>query len=139
MMLRRKQLNIKQRFVLIVATILFLVSELFPPWRYEYSYLTFTNTCPAPHRFITRPPAVPNYSELQKLCTTSDPMENIKTRKDMGRLNWQRTTLVFLAFGMFLAFNDRKSIAVKVVAAIVLAIGLFLLAGYMLLLYFTYA
>jgi hypothetical protein len=132
-------LNTKQRLVLVAATALLLCSEIVPPWQYEYSYLTFTFTCPARYSLITRPPAVPNYGELQRRCSTSDPIESVKTRKDLGRLNLQRVIVGLIALGLLLGLRDRQTKLLLIIGAIVLALGLLLLAGYIALLYFTYA
>jgi hypothetical protein len=132
-------LNTKQRLVLVVATALLLCSEIVPPWQYEYSYLTFTSTCPASYSLITRPPAVRSYGEMQSICHTSDPLGKIKTRKDLGRLNLQRVILGLIAMGLFLGLSDRQTKPVMIIGAIALSIGLLLLIGYIVLLYFTYA
>jgi hypothetical protein len=133
-----ERLNRRQRIVLIAATLLFLSSELVPPWQYEYSYLTFTFTCPARYGLITQPPAVPNYGELQRRCSTSDPIESVKTRKDLERLNLQRVILVLIALGLFLGLSDRQTKLLMIIGAIALSVGLLLLIGYIALLYFTY-
>lgn len=131
-------MNTKQRLILGAATTILLCSELIPPWQYEYSYLTFTFTCPAPHGLITRPPAIPDYGELQRRCSTSDPMESIKTRKDMGRLNLQRVILALITLGLFLGLRDRQTKLLLILGAIALSVGLLLLLVYIALLYFTY-
>lgn len=131
-------MNTKQRTILIVATFLFLISELIPPWQYEYTYLTFTQTCPANYSFITRPPNNPSYSLLQARCLTSDPIESVKTQKDMTRLNGQRIILALLSVGLFLGLSNRPTKLLVIIAAIILVMGLFLLVGYIALLYFTY-
>jgi hypothetical protein len=132
-------LNTKQRLVLVAATALLLCSEVVPPWQYEYSYLTFTSTCPARYSLITQPPDTPSYAELQKLCHTSDPMESIKTRKDLGRLNLQRVIFGLIALGLFLGLSDRQTKLLMIIGAIALSLGLLLLICYIALLYFTYA
>lgn len=117
-------MNKKQRIVLIVATLLFLISELVPPWQYEYTYLTLTNTCPANYGFITQPPNNPSYDLLQERCMTSDPINNVKTRKDTTRLNTQRIILVLFSLGLFLGLKERKNRLLLFISAILLAAGL---------------
>lgn len=76
---------------------------------------------------------------MQSICQTSDPLGKIKTRKDLGRLNLQRVILGLIALGLFLGLSDRQTKPLMIVGAIALSLGLLLLVGYIVLLYFTYA
>lgn len=127
-----------QRIVLITATLFLLCSEIVPPWQYQYNYLNFTSTCPAGYDFVTQPPPLPSDSKTQMRCFGSDPVTDIKVRRDVGRSNLQRMILGSIALGLFLQLGDRKTRKMRVFSAIVLAVGVLLLLGYVMLLYFTY-
>jgi hypothetical protein len=101
--------NAKKGGVLLAAGALLLISELFPPWQYDYQYTpTFRHICPAGYGFITRAPRVRSYDQMLAICATSEvPLEQIETHKDRWRSNYQRIVLCMIIVGLLLAFAPR--------------------------------
>jgi len=110
----------KQLKVLLVAVSLFSLSELFPPWLYEYSW----HRCPAGYGFITNPPAVKSSEEMQRLCHLSDlpTPESFTVHKHLDRLNFQRIILTLLMVGLLLRLDERRSTLKIALSAISLGI-----------------
>ena len=131
----------KQRSILVISILLFLVSELFPPWRYEYQYIeSFRHKCPAGYSFISQPPAVKSYDEMLSLCMTSEvpSPEQISTHKDSYRLNWQRVILLLLSVGILLALSDKRVRLKLVLGRILSGLGIVILLLYIFVQQFLY-
>jgi hypothetical protein len=127
-------MNAKQGRILVFAMFLTLISELYPPWIYEYAYVDeFQHKCPAGYSFITRPPAVKTWDEMRSICATSEvPLEKIRTSKDLIRLNWQRLILFSVAAGFFLYFARKNDRLQAILSRTILGIAFALLALYIL-------
>ena len=120
------KVNTEQRAIIILAVALFIISELFPPWRYEYQYVQeFKHLCPAGFSFIAHPPAVRPYDEMLRLCGVSDvpSPEQISTHIDLWRLNCQRLILLLLGGGLFLNLHSPSSRIKSVISGILLTLG----------------
>lgn len=118
-------MNPKQLTVLIVAVVLFLVSELFPPWLYEDSWNSAEKS--AGYHFIFGPaPEIKPYSEMKRIFSIpdEDPQHGFNTRKDFARLFGQRLSLLFITLGLFLMLDARKSHLKTILGGISLFVGL---------------
>ncbi len=136
----RPLLFAEQRAVIIIAVALFTLSELFPPWRYEYRwgpeyhYIDdYKHLCPAGYSFIAHPPPVRPNNEMLRLCRVSDvpPLEKISTQKDLWLLNCQRLILL-LGSSFFLGLSTRRTKIHTVVGGILLSLGTIITGLYIL-------
>lgn len=97
----------KQRWIIvIVAAVLFCLSELVPPWLYKCeSGYGYPAGYPAGYHFIVKPPPP------KAICISSDPLPAPLPAvfKDSIRLNVQRTILVFLTLGLLLVLKNRRT------------------------------
>jgi hypothetical protein len=130
----------KQILILVAALTLLLLSELFPPWRYEYEYVPeYRHICPAGYAFITRPPRVKAYDEMLSICGTSEvPLEMITTHKDDWRVNWQRLILSLLSIGIFIRFNARRTRLTRISGDLLVLVSVLVFLAYVALLPFFY-
>jgi hypothetical protein len=133
------ELNPKQHTVLLISVIIFILSELFPPWQYSYVQDHFSGTCPAGFSFITQAPAIKTYSEMQRICYTSDVIGNISTSKDVNKLWLQRVILALISFGSFLSQDTQRRKILRVSGRLTFTAGLVLLILYAVLLFFIYS
>ena len=118
-------MNPKQRIVLIVAVLIFSLSELFPPWLYEDGWNSAEQS--AGYHFIFGPaPEVKPYTEMKRIfsITDDDPQHGFTVRKDLARLYGQRLSLLFLMPGLLLVLDDRKSYFKAILGRSSLAVGL---------------
>jgi hypothetical protein len=127
-------MNTKQWRILLVAVVLFSLSELFPPWQFEHE--SGFRKCPAGYQFFYSPPVVTSSGELNSLCRLSDEPDpkNFTAHKNLYRLNWQRTIIIFLTVGLWLILFDRRSFLKSLFGGISLFIGVIGLLLYMMLL-----
>jgi len=118
-------MNPLQRTVLIVAIILFSLSELFPPWLYEDGWNSAEQS--AGYHFIFSPaPEVKPYAEMKRLFSIpdDDPQHGFTVRKDLARLYGQRLSLLFLMLGLLLVLDGRKSSLKAILGGSSLLVGL---------------
>ncbi len=130
----------KQPVVLLVAALVLLISELFPPWRYEYQYISeWRHICPAGYGFITRPPGVKSYDEMLAACGTSEvPLSEVTTHRDLWRSNYQRVILFVLTIGLLIALSTRRSALKQAGGIALVALGILGCIGYVLIVPFLY-
>ena len=126
-------MNAKQRRVLLLAVVLFSLSELFPPWLYEDGWDSAARS--AGYHFIYGPePEIKPYGEMKKIFSIPDdePQHGFTVRKDLGRLYGQRLTLLFFTIGLLLILNDRRSFPGTLVGGVSLCFGIGFLGVYVL-------
>ena len=130
-------MNAKQLCVFIVSMILVLLSELFPPWRYEYlDIVGHTLDCPAGYSFVTRPPAVKSYKEMLDLCIMDSELprlEQIIVHKNREALNWQRNIILLLSVGLLLLLTTHKAVIKSVIGWALFSLGVIILLLYTLI------
>jgi hypothetical protein len=134
------KINGKQAVILLLAALVLFISELFPPWQYEYQYVPeWRHICPAGYGFITRPPGVRPYDEMLAACGTSEvPLSEVTTHRDLWRSNYQRVILFVLTIGLLLTLSMQRS-ALKTAGGIALVgLGILGCIGYVLLVPFLY-
>lgn len=119
-------MNFKQRILILVFAIIFSLSELFPPWQYEYAYIdTYKHLCPAGYSFFTHPPAIRPYDEMLKICAASEvSYEKITTHKDSDKLTLQRIILIVASSGLWLIFLDQRSRIKLLMGSLLLVVGI---------------
>ena len=111
------EMNACQWGILIIAFVIFGLSELFPPWTYHCDK-GFTH--PAGYSWRNNPPLASDY-----ICPTSDKIPPIATVvKDSGRLFCQRTTILTVAAGLLLLMKRRRTKFSIAIAALVLFVAL---------------
>lgn len=116
-------MTIKQLSNLVIAVILFSLSELFPPWLYENGWDSAKRS--AGYHYYTNPPEVKSSDEMKKLFILPDnePLHSFSTQKDFLRLYSQRFLLLFLTIGLILALSSKRSLSKMMLG------GLFICAG----------
>ena len=126
-------MNSKQREVLIIAVLLFSLSELFPPWLYEDT-LTSIERSAGYHFILSSAPEVKPYPEMRQIFLIPDgePEHGFSVRKDLARLYGQRFIIFFLMLGFLLLLDDRKSFLRRGFAWASISIGVSFLGLYIL-------
>lgn len=124
-------MNNKQWAVLLVAVGLFSLSELFPPWLYEYTWTSAERS--AGYHFILGPePKIKSPAEMRKLFSIPDaePLHSFSVREDIIRLYGQRLSLLFLMTGLLLTLGERPSLLQKLLGIASVSIGVGFLGLY---------
>jgi hypothetical protein len=137
-------MNSKQLVILISAMIMFFLSEVFPPWHYEYEFYyesgyKTNGICPAGFSFVGRPPKIRSYKEISILCLVDSDgaLRKIKVCKSLGRLNSQRIIFSSIILSVFLKHFKRDKKSISILSNTFLVFALLFLVFYVLLLYFT--
>lgn len=131
-------MNHKQLVALVGSVALFLLLELFPPWRYEYAYGASAQApsgqhrCPAGYSFVSHPPPVRPYGKMLALCNDSEipASDKIAIRLETWRLNWQRGILALLAAGLSLVLSQPLTRSKQLLGRSFLALGFVVLGLY---------
>ena len=93
-------MNAKQWTALVIAVILFSLSELFPPWQYICQGVPHS----AGYHFLSSPP------DVKPICPSSDQIAPLPTvLKNSARLNVQRIVLTLIAVGFLLVLDNRRT------------------------------
>ncbi len=114
----------KQRILLILFAALFLLSELFPPWGYTDRTSSIKHS--AGFHFVGSESEIKSFAEIKERFSLPDRyrQEDFIVRKDLGRLNLQRLSLLLFMSGLLLFFDERKSIYKRLSAVSFILIGL---------------
>src|SRR5512132_2876111 len=113
-------MNGRQWTILFLVLALFALFELFPPWLHYCERNGWYPAGSAGYSFVTKPP-----QPIESPCT-SDPIRPLTIlRKNSGRLNVQRATIIFLASGLLLLMKRRRTNLSIAIASLVLCLGLF--------------
>lgn len=115
----------KQRTILIIFAAIFLLSEMFPPWIYidKTSSIKYS----AGFHFVFSPdPEIKSYSEIKERFSLPDryQQEDFILRKDSGRLNLQRWSVLLFMISFLIASDERKSTYKKLIVIIFALIGI---------------
>jgi hypothetical protein len=138
------RMNSKQLSILISAVVIFTISELFPPWHYNYEFYygsgyKTNGRCSAGYSFVTRPPKIKDYNEMAILCLVDSDgaLREIKVYKSLEKLNIQRTIFTSIIASIFLSHFARNKKSILALSNTIFVFALAALAFYLLLLYFT--
>ena len=117
-------MGIRQQKALLAGLTLFTLSELFPPWQYEYP--TFSTKRSAGYHFIFSPPrkSSDEMKEIFKGVDDFPPEPYFTVRIDTLQLLFQRFVLVFLTLGLLVILKDRRSLVSAVLGGLLMCVGL---------------
>jgi len=110
--------------ILIASVVLFSLSELFPPWRYEDGFNSDERS--AGYHFIFAPnPDVKPYQEMLKIFSIpeNDLRHGFSIYKDVLSLYEQRFSITFLMLGLLLVLDVRKRLFRILLGSICILIG----------------
>jgi hypothetical protein len=117
-------LNTKQLSVLIIAVILFSLSELFPPWLYENGWDSAKRS--AGYHYYYSPPESKSSEEMKKLfrLPENESLPFFSTQKDFLRLYSQRLSLLFLTTGLLLTLSCIRSFPKTLFGCLSICVGI---------------
>lgn len=118
-------MNKKLWMVLVSAAVLFLLSELFPPWVYEDGLTSARRS--AGYHFVTTSPRVGSPAEIKKAFDfpSEEPDRPISVFRDRTRLQAQRIIVLFSTLGLLLVlrYPRRRLSLIFGSASICIALG----------------
>jgi hypothetical protein len=127
-------MNMKQWIVLLAGVVLFLLSELCPPWVYTDGITSARRS--AGYHFLTASPEVDSPAEMKRVFSfaNEEPDRPISISKDGARLNGQRVILLFSTLGLLLVLYDPRAKLRLIFGSLSLCIAL----GFLTLYLFTF-